>query len=313
MKNTIIFLFFLIFLGCKKEQSLKAESLQNAVIKDTIRLTDNNQVIFISPTLSYIDKLKKSYKNQDDFYTMADDANFYVAEAGNYIIKQKIDTVNIENDKIIKIGSSTISLLKYKPWTLLLYEKGKQVKNIFPVDIEKEFPIYFSKKNESTQNIDDVLTSNHYTTLDIIEKNEIDINNDKKPDLALILQDKKENSKDFLLLKNIENKYAVLIKNKNAIPCEDCGNGAESFYDYKIDNASLSFSSSFKSNEDIYRMVFSFKNVNSNLLLDKVKIYKSKVGETSENESSLNKNSFGNISINDFNYSNFMSKFVLNK
>ena len=58
MKNTIIFLFFLIFLGCKKEQSLKAESLQNAVIKDTIRLTDNNQVIFISPTLSYIDKLK---------------------------------------------------------------------------------------------------------------------------------------------------------------------------------------------------------------------------------------------------------------
>lgn len=53
-----------------------------------MRIENKNLVIFITSTLSYIDSLKNSFKNEDDFYTIADDANFYTAEAGNYIIKK---------------------------------------------------------------------------------------------------------------------------------------------------------------------------------------------------------------------------------
>ncbi|WP_048509729.1 hypothetical protein [Chryseobacterium sp. FH2] len=149
MKYFAIIIFcFIVFISCKKESNLSVNNITDNTTKaDTIKLEDKSQVIFINPTLSQIDSLKKLYKNVDDFYTMADDAHFYVAEAGEFIIKNNIDTINLGKNNFVKIGKRMFPLSKYKPWTLLLYQKGKEPLNIFPINIEKEFLNYFITEN----------------------------------------------------------------------------------------------------------------------------------------------------------------------
>ena len=312
MKNfAIIIIYMTLFIGCKKgNNTLRAALISQK--NDTIKLDDKDQVIFINPTLPYIDSLKKTYKNKDDFYTMADDANFYVAEAGSYVLKNKVDTTNVNNNVILKIGKTVILTSKYKPWTLLLYQKGNTVSNIFPVDIQEQFPKYFNGKNETYSSINDILGKLQLSTSNIIYKNELDFNKDNSTDYVLILQDDKDSSRNILFLKKNEEGYSLVIKNNKAIPCEECGNGAESFYDYNLTPALLSFSSSYKSNDDIYRVVFEFKTDKKYIyVLDKVSVHKSLMGDSNEINTYLDTNKFGVIPIGSFNYSEFLEKFIL--
>jgi hypothetical protein len=239
---------------------------------------------------------------------MADDANFYIAEARNYILKNNIDTYNIQNNKVLKIGNKTIKISQYKPWTLILYQKGNQPKNIYPVDIEKELPNYYSIHENTFNSIESILQEHNLNPTNILYKNEFNIHKDDSKDYVLIIQN--NDKKSILLIKQKNGKYSLNLKNDEALPCEECGNGAESFYDYKIENGLLSFSSSFKSNETIYQMNFQFKN-DSSFILNHVEIHKSKIGESSEEKIVLDKNKFGLIKIEDFNYSNFLSKYVI--
>lgn len=295
-------------IGCKKEIHLSSENINKKIKIDTLELEDKNIVIFIKPSLKYLDSLKKTYKNEDDFYTIADDANFYTAEAGNYSIKNKIDTVNTFNDKIIKIGNSVISLSKYKPWTLLLYKKGEQVVNIFPVDMEKEFFSYYPDNKDESKTNNEILSKYNLSPSNILYKNKINFYANEEKNNVFILQNEDANKRTFLLIKNKK----TVIKSENIIPCEECGNGAESFYDYKIENGILYFSSSYKSNENIYQMNFEFtKDQNSFFILNKVIINKSSIGESNENKIILNQKEFGQIKIENFNYSDFVSKYVL--
>ncbi|SFI50031.1 hypothetical protein [Halpernia frigidisoli] len=315
MKNLIIISTYFFFLsGCKKEQIVSAQNTISTKKKpDTVKIEDKNIVIFINPTLPYIDSLKNSYKNKDDFYTVADDANFYTAEAGDYIIKKGVDTININNRKILKIGTKVINISKYKPWTLLLYKKGEsQVKNIFSLDIENEFSNYYVKNKENSDgDLESVLINNKFNPSNILFKNEFDFNTDGLKDYILILN-KEDNLKTIILIERTKNNYSLSFANDNAIPCEECGNGAESFYDYKVEKDNIFFSSSYKSNENIYKIDFKFKNNKDNaFILDKVIIYKSEIGESSENKIVLDKSTFGLKTLKDFNYSNFISKYIL--
>ena len=127
----------------------------------------------------------------------------------------------------------------------------------------------------------------------------------------LIIQNS-NGTKSLLQIKNENNSYSLLFKNDNVIPCEDCGNGAESFYDYNADKSILVFSSSFKSDEEIYKTDFEFKNEGNGIFsLNSVSIFKSEIGKSEENKITLNENNFGTISLKDFDYSKFLSKYVL--
>lgn len=313
MKNLILIIgLCFLFICCKKESDKQILSFKSIEKLDTIKLEDKTQIIFINPTLSYIDSLKKSYKKKDDFYIMADDANFYMAEAGNYVRAKKVDTVNVKNNSILKIGKKVISLSKYKPWSLLLYEKGKQPAHTFPMNIQEEFDNYFFKKDKFFKSIEDILHTYNLNSENILYKNEADLWNDKKQDYILITKEDDNNTNDLLIIKNEKEGYSVVLENKNAIPCEDCGNGAESFYDYRVDSNSFFFSSSYKSNEDIYKIDFEFAYDKKDIYtLNTVTITKNKMGESTENKTVLNKNNFGLIPIRNFSYSSFLSKYIL--
>lgn len=315
MKNIFVFIICCsLFLACKKEVPLSSKNLSSNKIKtDTVRIENKNLVVFITPTSAYIDSLKNSYKNEDDFFTIADDANFYTAEAGDYIINQRVDTINITNQKILKIGGKVINVSKYKPWTLLLYKKDQsQIKNIFPIDIEKEFFNYYLKNQENNNgSLEDFLITNKLNPSNILYKNEFDFNADGLLDYILILK-KDDNVKTFILIEKANNNFSLSFASDVAIPCEACGNGAEAFYDYKVEKGNLLFSSSYKSNEDIYKIDFKFKNFADNsFVLDKVTVNSSKVGESTEKEVILDKTTFGVIRLRDFNYSDFIGKYII--
>lgn len=313
MKNIIVLIIYsFLLLACKKENQFSSKNLaSDKVLIDTVRIENKNVVIFIAPTSIYIDSLKNSYNNKDDFYTIADDANFYTAEAGNYIREQNVDTINITNRIVLKIGQKVINASKYKPWTLLLYKKeGSEIKNIYPIDIEKYFSDYYSKNVPSNnESLEDFLSNRKYNTSNILFENKYDFNNGSQE--CIVILNKDDNIKTLIVIKKARNTYALLFANDNAIPCEQCGNGAQSFYDYEVKKDSLLFSSSYKSNEDIFKIDFKFKNNNNSFFLDEVFISNSKIGASTESKVTLDKTTFGVLTLKDFNYSDFISKYVL--
>ena len=93
-----------------------------------------------------LDSLKNTFKNLDDFYTMADDAHYYMSEAQNFIGNKKIDTLSIVDNKIIIFDNrDTINSKKLPLWSLVLYSKGKNPKIIYPIDISNEYDKYFGR------------------------------------------------------------------------------------------------------------------------------------------------------------------------
>lgn len=314
MKNIIVLIIYsFLFLACEKENKFSSKDVRSGkVLIDTVRTENKNVVIFIAPTSIYIDSLKNSYNNKDDFYTIADDANFYTAEAGNYIREQNVDTINITNQMVLKIGKKVIDGSKYKPWTLLLYKKeGSEIKNIYPIDIEKYFPNYYSKNSPSSnESLDDFLNNRKYNSSNILFENKFDSNSGSQ-DYILILN-KDDNIRTLIVIKKAGNSYSLSFANDNAIPCEQCGNGAQSFYDYEVKKDSLLFSSSYKSNEDIFKIDFKFKNNNGNsFFLDEVILSRSIIGASTENRVTLDKTTFGLLALQNFNYTDFISEYIL--
>jgi|UPI00068ECA82 hypothetical protein len=252
-KILIIIICSLLLLECKKNNISQEHS--SLPFQDTfIKVRDQDQVFFIQPTLKYIDSLKNTFKNKDDFYTIADDANYYTAEAGNLLIKNNIDTVNVKNDKILYAGEKKIILSTYKPWSLLLYKKGGIFKNIDPIDLfssnEKIIPVFFNnnyKKNGDYKRIvsnENDITDSLKSVYKILQKKECDLNEDGLNDIVLIFQPLKPfiqtdkitlDSPVYVLMNKGKNKFQVY-QNKNIIYSFIPNSPAEGFRDLIIKN-----------------------------------------------------------------------------
>ncbi|WP_123905595.1 hypothetical protein [Chryseobacterium sp. ERMR1:04] len=66
-------------------------------------------------------------KHKDDFYTIADDANFYFANATEYLDSLKKKSLNYHEDIIMsyKNGTELKIIPKYKnPWYVVFYKSG---------------------------------------------------------------------------------------------------------------------------------------------------------------------------------------------
>ena len=101
----------------------------------TREIKDKNYVIFVEPTLFYLDSLKNVSK-YDDFYTTVDDATFYMTMASDLALEKRIDTINIKIGEILKIGKKIIQVSKDNPWTLILYKQGGKTKELYPIEIQ---------------------------------------------------------------------------------------------------------------------------------------------------------------------------------
>ncbi|WP_261511314.1 hypothetical protein [Chryseobacterium paludis] len=145
MKNIFIIIFISIFffpISCKK--NVDKISLTN---KDTLLLKENT-VLFILPSSKRIEELKK--KHGEDFYIIADDANYYYANAiefmdslhGKYSNQyENITIAYIDRFKIKTIPKFNSS------WYSILY-KNKKFKNVDLVNFKKEYTLFFDDSSK---------------------------------------------------------------------------------------------------------------------------------------------------------------------
>ncbi|TGN22995.1 hypothetical protein [Empedobacter tilapiae] len=141
MKNIILILLLNgLFVSCKyKESKISTNEVVSIEIKDTIFI-ENNQVLFIIPSSNNYDEMKKRI-GEENFYTIADDANFYSANAHQFLDSLKIKYKNAKSDDIVayKNDKKTIivQLLQEKWYTL--FNKNGELSKIDLVTFEEDY------------------------------------------------------------------------------------------------------------------------------------------------------------------------------
>jgi len=115
---------------------LKLESYLVTSELDTskLQLVDFDCAVSIFPTDKQIEEIKKSCKDEDDFYTGADDNQWYIGKA-NLIIDDSVGVKRITDsrDFIKFVGDKETWVLdirkkKYLAWGLILFKRDKKPK-----------------------------------------------------------------------------------------------------------------------------------------------------------------------------------------
>ncbi len=152
MKKIIFihFVLILLFLSCSlppKNNDTKYNpkiSLNNFVL-------DKDTVLIIYPSAKTINKIKRI--KGEDFYIIADDANYYRAKIYNYLdsinktYKTISDSVHImyknKNNKLVQIKNHDRDLY----WYVILYKnEERKYKTISVVDFRQEYTRFFNVK-----------------------------------------------------------------------------------------------------------------------------------------------------------------------
>lgn len=143
MKNVSLIFFLVIFssffsISCKKNENT-ATKIKTT---DTLFLKENT-VLFITPSEKKIAELKKQYG--EDFYTIADDANYYYSNATQYLDSLRIKYLNYNENVVIafKQGSKTKVITPQKnKWYSILY-KNQVGKVVDLINFKKEYNLFY--------------------------------------------------------------------------------------------------------------------------------------------------------------------------
>ena len=95
---------------------LETYLVQGKVNGNDVQTISETSVLIVNPTEEQIEEMKKEY-GEEDFYTVADDASFYQANAISLIDSVGVKSVNAEKPFALLVGDS-------KPWTINLRKKG---------------------------------------------------------------------------------------------------------------------------------------------------------------------------------------------
>lgn len=222
MKNKLIvpILILSLIISCKKNTDKK---LSVASQLDTIFL-DKKEIIFITPNTKTIDSLKNI--NGENFYTIADDADYYYSIATNYLDSLKISYKNYNDDKIIgfKTENQFIEIPKYKsPWYVIFYQ-NKKFKTLDFIDVQAEYSKFFNLVNpSSSRKIMDSIAMEGYF---VVEKKKHDLNEDTFIDEIIVLgnnedidpQNPDTKIAPIIILLNQKNKKYEILKNERIYP-----------------------------------------------------------------------------------------------
>jgi len=108
--------------------------------------------IFIGPDNLQIEQLKSEI-GEDDFYTIADDNNYYESEASDFLEQKNIKIV-YPKTRYLKFKTATGKEFNFDTkskanpgWLTVLFDPKKESPIIVsPVDIDLEYEIYFTDK-----------------------------------------------------------------------------------------------------------------------------------------------------------------------
>jgi len=131
------------------EESFKLENYLVSSIPSNDFITVSHKIgIFISPDSVQIEQLKKE-NGEEDFYTVADDNNYFEYEAAEFLKEKKFKIVHPTNRYIKFISNKKEFYFDTKAkaargWTAIIFspEKGAP-KIINPIDIDLEYQEYY--------------------------------------------------------------------------------------------------------------------------------------------------------------------------
>ncbi len=143
MKHFILILLILLALSCKKDAPIPDQNkatipASQSTVKqsidvyrlDTMAIMQRCAVQFVHDTL----QLENMHRHMgDDFYTVADDANFYNAEAAAFLDSVKLPIRYVKNMKFLEFKNNNKESRFVKTDTLSLF-------NLFLFDPSKALP-----------------------------------------------------------------------------------------------------------------------------------------------------------------------------
>ncbi|KAB1067048.1 hypothetical protein F6U93_11540 [Tamlana haliotis] len=227
-KRILLVLTLCFFCSCRQEKSktierklkTKSENLTltqstyTYAVSDTIITSPN--IIFVIPNTAEIEMLKKKH-GEDNFYTIADDASFYMAEITK-ILNFKDVVCSSKNSFSFVKESMTINKKDFKDsWFIIDYVQGKPLKYSL-ID-------YYSKLNSQVKSFSVFKNNKDFFIKDI------DINNDGIMDKVVSNKPYKGNGVYFFCKEN--NRYVFALKSVNF--SEDGGNIIKDIYPSKED------------------------------------------------------------------------------
>lgn len=135
------------------ENPFKLETylVQGKVNGNDVQTISESSVLIVNPTDEQIEEMKKEY-GEEDFYTIADDASFYQADAISLIDSVGVKRVNADKPFALFVGESmplTVNIRKKDApgWMLILFNKNKTPEIVPAIDVNREMlETYFDLK-----------------------------------------------------------------------------------------------------------------------------------------------------------------------
>ena len=200
-----IVLFAILNISCKENTISSLPPSEKVLLnekgtKDTI--ITKTGVYLLNPSQKEIDSLKKAM-GEDNFYTVADDSNFYISKISSLLKGKMIDVenqnINFKKEKFLFKKKENKNL-----WLIIEYKEGSKPQLYSLVDFYSKLS---SSSTTKTEEIETYLTNTDYFNVSF------DINSDGKEDKIV---SNKPNTGDNLLVYFSENrKYKLQLKSIN--------------------------------------------------------------------------------------------------
>lgn len=117
-----------------------------AIVKKVFKVPQRACVL--EPVISdaRIEKMKKEARNEDDFYVVADDVNYYLYQAGEFMKRhrQKAILVPATYTDILFPNGEIIQADTIAFGSMILYKPGKNPQVVSSVDIAEAYKSYFN-------------------------------------------------------------------------------------------------------------------------------------------------------------------------
>ncbi len=262
---------FVLNISCQKNSVSATATLPKEVQSDNDTIIEKSGIYLISPDLKDIDSIKKVI-GEDRFYTVADDANFYISKISS-VLKDKLPTlkyrkIDFKNENFVFDKS------KYQNnWLIVDYKSGNKPEIYSLVD-------FYSQQNKSENS---QLSLKKASDIEFYQNNKdfititFDINNDGKEDKIF---SNKPNTGDSLRVYFYENEGYVL-KLKSINFSQDGGNQVSQI---KKNGKGFSVVTNFPKGTDRYNYFISFEN--NNFTVNKV-IHEMSSWQENDNETKI--------------------------
>ena len=117
-----------------------------AIVKKVFKVPQRACVLEPVVSDARIEKMKKAAKNEDDFYVEADDVNYYLYQAGEFMKRhgQKAILVPATYTDILFPNGEIIQADTIAFGSMILYKPGKNPQVVSSVDIAEAYKSYFN-------------------------------------------------------------------------------------------------------------------------------------------------------------------------